>query len=84
MRPGQIVGEWSMLDQGVRTADLVAGPEGATVLGLTRERLLALSEDDAVLGTRLLWNIARAIAQRARFVNWQLQRALERARSRGG
>jgi pimeloyl-ACP methyl ester carboxylesterase/CRP-like cAMP-binding protein len=78
MRPGDMVGEWAMLDQGLRTADLIAGEEGATVLGLTRERLLALCEDDAILGTRLLWNIATAMSQRARFVNWQLQRALQR------
>jgi CRP-like cAMP-binding protein len=84
MRPGQIVGEFAVLDQGARSADLIAGPEGATVLCLTRERLLALSEDDAVLGSRLLWNFASAIAQRARLINWQLQRALQRARSTTG
>jgi pimeloyl-ACP methyl ester carboxylesterase/CRP-like cAMP-binding protein len=78
MRPGQVVGEFSMLDEGLRSADLRAGPEGATILALERERLLALCEDDAVLGTRLLWNIAVTISQRARFMLWQLQRAYQR------
>lgn len=79
LRPGQITGELAMLDQGLRSADLIAGPDGATVLALNREHLLALCEDDAVLGTRLLWNIAAAMAQRVRFILWQLQRAMQRA-----
>ncbi len=78
MRPGQIVGEMAVLEQERRSHDLIAGPEGATVLGLTRKRLLALCEDDAVLGTRLLWNISRAVSQRVRLVNWQLQRTLQK------
>ncbi|MCB8959485.1 MAG: alpha/beta fold hydrolase [Ardenticatenales bacterium] len=72
LRPGQITGEMAMLDDEERSADLVAGPKGAVVLSLSRERLLALCEDDAVLGTRLLWNIARAMSQRIRFVLWQM------------
>jgi pimeloyl-ACP methyl ester carboxylesterase/CRP-like cAMP-binding protein len=81
LRPGQMAGEFAMLDQGLRSADLIAGPEGATVLALERRRLLALCEDDAVLGTRLLWNIATAMSQRARFILWQLQRASQRRRA---
>jgi hypothetical protein len=60
---------------------LVAGPEGTTILALSRDRLLALCEDDAVLGTRLLWNIAVAMSQRVRFILWQLQRASQRDQS---
>ena len=66
-----------MLDQGVRSADMIAGSDGATVLALKRERLLALCEDDAVLGTRVLWNMAAAVANRGRFYLWQLQRAAQ-------
>jgi pimeloyl-ACP methyl ester carboxylesterase/CRP-like cAMP-binding protein len=80
-KPGQIAGEFAMLDQGLRSADLIAGHEGATVLALERENLLALCEDDAVLGTRLLWNISTAVAQRARFILWQLQHATRRSAS---
>ena len=78
MRPGQIVGEFAMLDEGFRSADLRAGPEGATILALERDRLLTLCEDDAVLGTRLLWNIAVTISHRARFILWQVRRAYQR------
>ncbi len=75
LRPGQITGEMAMLDQGGRSADLMAGKDGATVLSLDRERLLTLCEDDAVLGTRVLWNLATAVSRRARFILWQLNRA---------
>ncbi|NHZ72594.1 MAG: alpha/beta fold hydrolase, partial [Aquificales bacterium] len=44
-RPGQIVGEMAMLDQGARTADLLAGEDGTVLLTLNRERLLTLCED---------------------------------------
>jgi pimeloyl-ACP methyl ester carboxylesterase/CRP-like cAMP-binding protein len=78
-RPGQMLGEFAFLDQGRRSADLTAGPEGATVLALTRDRLLALCEDDAVLATRLLWNLSVSMVQRVRFIQWQLRRAEMRA-----
>ena len=84
LRPGQIAGELAMLDQGQRSADLVAGPEGAILLGLTRERLWALCEDDPPLGNQLLWNLTMAVSQRVRFVLWQLQRALHRQREQAG
>jgi pimeloyl-ACP methyl ester carboxylesterase/CRP-like cAMP-binding protein len=77
-RPGQIVGEMAMLDQGARTADLIAGETGTVLLTLNRERLLTLCEDDAVLGTQLLWNIATVMSRRQRFILWQLNRAEER------
>jgi pimeloyl-ACP methyl ester carboxylesterase/CRP-like cAMP-binding protein len=79
LKPGQMTGELSMLDQGLRTADLITGSDGATVLALARERLLALSEDDTHLGNLLLWNIATSMSQRVRFILWQLQRAYQRA-----
>jgi pimeloyl-ACP methyl ester carboxylesterase/CRP-like cAMP-binding protein len=81
VKPGEMTGELAMLDQGLRTADLIAGPDGAVVLGLDRNRLLALLEDDAELGSRLLWNIAQAMSGRVRFILWQLQRAHQRAQS---
>jgi CRP-like cAMP-binding protein len=76
-----MTGELSMLDQGLRTADLISGPEGAVVLGLEREHILALLEDDPELGSRLMWNIAKAMSGTVRFILWQLQRAQQRARA---
>jgi CRP-like cAMP-binding protein len=81
-RAGQIAGELAMLDQGGRSADLIAGEEGAVVLSLNRQRLLTLCEDDAVLGTRLLWNISTVMSRRVRFILWQLNRAEQRRQVR--
>jgi CRP-like cAMP-binding protein len=80
VHPGQMTGELAMIDQGTRTADLITGEEGATVLALERERLLALMEDDPEEGTRLLWNIATAMSHRVRFILWQLNRAEQRTK----
>lgn len=81
LKPGEMTGELAMLDQGLRTADLISGPEGATVLALGRSRLLALLEDDAELGAKLVWNIANSLSGTVRFILWQLQRANQKARS---
>jgi CRP-like cAMP-binding protein len=81
LKPGDMTGELAMLDQGLRTADLISGPEGATVLGLGRDKLLALREDDPELGAILIWNIAMAMSGRVRFIIWQLERAHQRARA---
>ena len=78
LKPGTITGEIAMFDEGLRSADLIAGEDGATVLAFPRERILALCEDDAVLGTQLLWNISTAMTHRVRFILWQLQRAQRR------
>ncbi len=75
--PGRMTGEFAVLDQEPRTADLLAGPEGATVLALSRKQLLALAEEDAVLGSRLLLNLAMAMSQRARYILWQLEQERE-------
>jgi CRP-like cAMP-binding protein len=81
MIAGEMTGELGMLDQGLRTADLVAGPDGATVLGLDREMLLALVEDDPELGSKLLWNISKAMSGKVRFILWQLERAMLRTQA---
>lgn len=73
--PGQITGELALLDGGRRSASLRAGPEGATVMTLKRDQLVALCEDDPTLGNRLIWNIATALALRLRLTNWQLHMA---------
>lgn len=78
LRAGQITGELAMLDKGRRSADLIAGSEGATLLVLNRARLLALCEDDTALGYRFLWNMSKAMSRRVRFVLWQLNRAEQR------
>ncbi len=75
---GQITGELALLDGGRRSASLRTGPEGATVLTLERERLIALCNDDPILGNRLIWNIASTLALRLRLTNWQLHLVTQR------
>lgn len=69
--PGQITGEMALLDGGRRSAGLTAGPEGATILVLRRDRLRALVEDDPALGNAVIWNIATSLALRLRLANFQ-------------
>jgi pimeloyl-ACP methyl ester carboxylesterase/CRP-like cAMP-binding protein len=70
---GQVTGEMALLDGGRRSAGLIAGPEGATILVLRRDRLRALAEDDPALGNAVIWNIATTLALRLRLANFQLQ-----------
>lgn len=79
---GQVVGEMALLDNKPRSADLRAGPLGACVLVLTRQRFDALCEDDPQLGQHVLRNIARALALRLRLQNWNVQRAAQSAEQR--
>ncbi len=75
--PGQITGELALLDGGRRSASLQAGDEGATVMSMSRERMLVLIDDDPTLGNRLIWNIATTLALRLRLTNWQMHEANE-------
>ncbi|VAW34448.1 alpha/beta hydrolase fold [hydrothermal vent metagenome] len=74
LHAGEITGELGMLDGEPRSADLIAGEEGVTLLVLSRQRLLALVEDDSELGARFLWNMSTAMSKRVRFVLLQLNR----------
>lgn len=77
-RPGQMTGELALLDGGRRSAELRAGEDGATVMVLKREHLLALSEDDPALGNRVLWNVAATLALRLRMTTWRLEMSTQK------
>ncbi len=76
--PGQITGELALLDGGRRSAYIRAGSDGAVVLTMERDRLVALSNDDPQIGTRLVWNIATTLALRLRLTNWHLHLATQK------
>jgi CRP-like cAMP-binding protein len=80
--PGQITGELALLDGGRRSAYIRSGPDGAKVLTLERERLVALINDDPTLGNQLIWNIATTLALRLRLTNWHLHMATQKLSSR--
>jgi pimeloyl-ACP methyl ester carboxylesterase len=66
--PGQLAGELALLDAGQRSADLRAGPDGATLLSLRSDRLIMICEEDPEMGTRLMRNIAATLARRLRLL----------------
>ena len=81
---GQITGEMALLDRGRRSGGLTAGPDGAVILVLRRERLRALLEDDPAIGNAVIWNIAATLALRLRLTNvQQLMLATELQAARG-
>ncbi|MBK8434019.1 MAG: hypothetical protein IPL28_23215 [Chloroflexi bacterium] len=51
------------------------------MLALDRDHVRDLCEADPVLGSRFLWNMARAMSHRVRFIQWQFRRARQRDES---
>ena len=72
LQAGQTCGELALLDGGVRSARLRAGPHGARLMAFTRDALLALCESDTAIGYRLMRNLAGALALRLRLQDMQL------------
>ena len=72
LQAGQTCGELALLDGGVRSARLRAGPHGARLMAFTCAELLALCEDDTAIGYRLMRNLAGALALRLRLQDMQL------------
>jgi CRP/FNR family cyclic AMP-dependent transcriptional regulator len=72
LQAGQTCGELALLDGGVRSARLRAGPHGARLMAFTCAELLALCEADTEIGYRLMRNLAGALALRLRLQDMQL------------
>ena len=72
LQAGQTCGELALLDGGVRSAQLRAGPHGARLMAFTRGELLALCEADTGIGYRLMRNLAGALALRLRLQDMRL------------
>ena len=72
LQTGQTCGELALLDGGVRSARLRAGPHGARLMAFTCAELLALCDADTAIGYRLMRNLAGALALRLRLQDMQL------------
>lgn len=72
LQTGQICGELALLDGGVRSARLRAGPSGVKLLAFRRDDLLALCEAEIAIGYRLMRNLAGALALRLRLQDMRL------------
>jgi pimeloyl-ACP methyl ester carboxylesterase/CRP-like cAMP-binding protein len=82
LQVGQVAGELALLDGTTRSADLRAGPEGATLLALTQAALATLAEDDPDMGMRMMKNLAISLGRRLRNQNWRAARIMEAVSSR--
>ncbi|MGD1848153.1 MAG: hypothetical protein ACFB10_22385 [Salibacteraceae bacterium] len=69
---GEMLGEMVFLVGGRRTADVVAGPEGAKVLSLNQRNLQHFIEQPSPAANRLLLNISRSLALRLQRTNQTL------------
>jgi CRP-like cAMP-binding protein len=72
LQAGQTCGELALLDGGVRSAQLRAGPQGAKLMAFHRRDLLALCEADTAIGYRVMRNLAGALALRLRLQDMRL------------
>jgi len=66
---GQVFGELSLLDQGLRTATVVADENPTVLYKLTRDDFEMLCTTDSVLGYRMMRNIALDLAFKLRHQN---------------
>jgi CRP-like cAMP-binding protein len=69
--PGQIVGEFSILDDRERSASADA-PEGAQVMALSRDAFLQFLNDRPMIGITMM----RSLAERVRYTTQYLERML--------
>jgi CRP-like cAMP-binding protein len=72
LQAGQTCGELALLDGGVRSAQLRAGPHDVKLMAFDRSHLLALCEADTAIGYRLMRNLAGALALRLRLQDMRL------------
>lgn len=76
---GDVVGELALLDRAPRSADLLAGPDGAVVLTLSQQTLDTLAEDDPRMGMHMMQNLAVSLGRRLRTQNWRAASAAQPA-----
>ena len=67
---GQVFGELALLDQGLRTATIVADEDPTLVYSLTRAAFEALCQADTALGYVMMRNIALDLAFKLRHQNF--------------
>jgi CRP/FNR family cyclic AMP-dependent transcriptional regulator len=66
---GQIFGEVAFLDQGMRTATVIAAEDSTTVYSIQRDRFEALCKADTALGYQIMRNLALDLAFKLRHQN---------------
>lgn len=76
VRRGQSFGEMALLDEGRRSASARSGSTGARLLGIPRDKLIALCEAYPKLGYRLMYNVAVDLSMKIRNADIQIREQL--------
>ncbi|HUT00986.1 MAG TPA: cyclic nucleotide-binding domain-containing protein [Phycisphaerae bacterium] len=69
--PGSLFGEMCLIDDAPRSADVIA-PDGARVLSLDRNELLALLRQERTLAVKVLWGLSFLLNSRLRATSEKL------------
>jgi CRP/FNR family cyclic AMP-dependent transcriptional regulator len=76
LRRGQSFGEIALVDQGLRSATVRAGENGARVIKIERDHLIQLCEQYPQLGFRLMYNLAADLALKIRAAGIEIRGGL--------
>lgn len=66
LRQGQVFGEVSLVDQGIRSATIRVNQEGTQLVGIPRDKLMKLCDTYPELGYKLMKNVAADLAFKIR------------------
>lgn len=76
LRPGQVFGEMSLVDDGLRSATVQAVQYATRIIFIPRRELLVLCEGSPDLGFRLMRNLAADIAMKLRTTDLRVRDAV--------
>jgi CRP-like cAMP-binding protein len=70
LHQGQVFGEVSLVDQGIRSATIRVSQDNTFLLRIPRSQLMQLCDTYPVLGYRLMRNLAAELAVKIRNTDW--------------
>jgi CRP-like cAMP-binding protein len=70
LRQGQVFGEVSLVDQGIRSATIRVSQDNTLLLRIQRDQLMQLCDTYPVMGYRLMRNLAAELAVKIRNTDW--------------
>jgi CRP/FNR family cyclic AMP-dependent transcriptional regulator len=83
-RRGQVFGEVSLVDEGLRSASARCSQQDTHVVVIPRERLMLLCDQYPTLGYRLMRNLAADLAMKIRHTDLQVREQLTWTGKEGG
>ncbi len=70
--PGQVVGEMALIDQGTRSASVLAALDDTVVYSIPSEDFTALCRQDTAIGYLMMRNMAQDLSFKLRHINEEL------------